>query len=457
LKKRTKKLLTEEGGAGPQADLFGHPLGLTYLLATEAFERFSYYGMQSLLVLYMAGHLLQPGTVDHVIGCTTLRKVIEYVAGPLTAQGLAIQIFGLYTGLVYLTPIAGGIIGDRWLGRRRAILLGLALMAAGHFLMAIESMFLLALATLAAGGALLKGSVPAQISGLYAPHDSRRDRAFSMFYMAVNGGGMLAPLLCGTLGELYGWAWGFGAAGIIMLGGLASYITGIQHTPPDPTPAQRAARPSSAAPPASRLAAFAITWLVATLFWTVVSQGWNTYTLWVRDHVDRHILGHTVPVTWFASLDAGVAVGLAPLVLLIWTRQAKRHTEPHDLAKIALGCAGYAFYLLLLGASHSGIGAKLVPLTIVIPLTMLSAFAYLYVAPVLAVLVARAVPASLTGTAVAVYYTSIFAGSTASGTIGTLYGRISDLEFWSLHAAIVGAAAATVVALRPFLSRALDD
>jgi POT family proton-dependent oligopeptide transporter len=457
LKKRTKKLLLSGARPIKQTELWGHPVGLAYLLATEAFERFSYYGMQALLVLYMAGHLLQPGTADHVFGLPTFRNIIESVTGKLTVQALATQIFGLYTGLVYLTPIAGGIVGDRWLGRRRAILIGLALMAAGHFLMAIESMFLVALATLATGGALLKGSVPAQISGLYVPHDSRRDRAFSMFYMAINGGGMLAPLLCGTLGELCGWAWGFGAAGIIMLGGLAAYIAGIRHTPPDPTAAQRAARPANAIPAAARLAAFAIVWLVAALFWTVVSQGWNTYTLWVRDHVDRHILGHTVPVTWFASLDAGVAVGLAPLVLLIWARQAKRRTEPHDLAKIALGCAGYAFYLLLLGASHSALGWKLVPLAIVIPLTMLSAFAYLYVAPVLAALVARAVPANLTGTAVAVYYTTIFAGSTASGSLGALYGAISDLAFWCVHAAIVGVAAAIVVALRPFLSRALDD
>src|SRR5687768_12904014 len=133
------------------ADFFGHPRGLAYIAFTEAWERFSFYGMQALLVLYMAGHLLQPGVVEQVAGFATLRVWIEAVFGTLSAQALAAQIFGLYIGLVYFMPIFGGLLGDRVIGRRRAVLLGAAAMALGHFLMAFEAAFLPALAALIVG------------------------------------------------------------------------------------------------------------------------------------------------------------------------------------------------------------------------------------------------------------------------------------------------------------------
>jgi POT family proton-dependent oligopeptide transporter len=436
-------------------DLFGHPRGLTYLLATEAFERFSYYGMQTLLVLYMAGYLLNPGTVEHVLGFTVFRASIETVTGKLTDQALATQIFGLYTGLVYLTPVLGGFIGDRWLGRRRAVILGLVLMVAGHFLMASEAVFLLALATLASGAGLLKGNVAAQVGALYAPHDSRRDRAFAVFYMAINGGAMLAPIVCGTLGETYGWHYGFASAGGFMLAGLAVYLAGLRHIPADTAAQQRAAAPSQAAWPFGQIAALVTVWLVAALFWTAISQGWNTYLLWVRDHVDRGAFGHIIPVTWFASLDAFTGLALAPAVLAIWRRQAARATEPHDLTKIAIGCAIYA--LCMLGLAAGGFGAFKVSVLWVVLCSCVGAFGYLYVAPIMVSVASRVVPASLTGTAIAVYYTSIFAGSVISGWLGRFYGVISDASFWTIHAGICMAGAALVFAPRQVLTRALDD
>jgi POT family proton-dependent oligopeptide transporter len=321
--------------------------------------------------------------------------------------------------------------------------------------MAVEAMFLFALATLACGGALLKGNVAAQVGGLYAPHDSRRDRAFAVFYMAINGGGMLAPLVCGTLGELYGWHYGFASAGAFMLVGLAVYLVGLRYLPPDATAQERAELPHQPVRPAEQIAAFATIWLVAVLFWTCISQGWNTYMLWVRDHVDRVAFGHIIPVTWFSSLDAFTGVALAPAVLLIWRRQAAAGREPHDLMKITAGCAIYA--VCLLGLAAGGFGALKVSVLWVCACSCIGAFGYLYVAPVMISVVSRAVPQNTTGTAIALYYTSIFAGSLISGWLGRFYGVVSDAAFWAIHAAIAGAGAILVLGFRGFLRRALDD
>ncbi|HEX3858166.1 MAG TPA: oligopeptide:H+ symporter, partial [Pseudolabrys sp.] len=180
------------------ADLFGHPRGLSFLFATEMWERFSYYGMRALLVLYMVKYLLAPQHAARVIGLGTFHRALESVFGPLAAQPFASQIYGFYTGLVYLTPIFGGLLADRVLGQRRTVILGAALMAAGHFMMAFEPLFLFALLVLILGNGAFKPNISTQVGSLYEPGDRRRDRAFSIFYVGINLGAFLAPLVCGT-------------------------------------------------------------------------------------------------------------------------------------------------------------------------------------------------------------------------------------------------------------------
>src|SRR6201989_1715669 len=214
--------------------LFGHPRGLTFLFATEMWERFSYYGMRALLVLYMVKLLLLPGHADNVIGLGTLRSLFESVSGSVDVQPLSSHIYGLYTGLVYLTPVFGGMLADRVLGQHRTILLGAAMMAIGHFMMAFESLFLIALTMLILGNGAFKPNMSAQVGGLYAPGDPRRDRAYSIFYVGINLGAFLAPLVCGTLGERVGWHYGFAAAGVGMLIGLAIYLYAYPTLPPAP-------------------------------------------------------------------------------------------------------------------------------------------------------------------------------------------------------------------------------
>src|SRR5579872_4611973 len=214
-----RNLAATADGSRDSSELFGHPRGLTFLFATEMWERFSYYGMRALLVLYMTKYLLAPGRADGVIGLESLRSVLEGMSGPLGVQPFASQIYGLYTGLVYLTPLLGGLIADRLLGQRRTVVIGAALMAAGHFMMAFESLFLVALTTLIIANGAFKPNIVTQVGGLYESHDHRRDRAYSIFYVGINIGAFLAPLVCGTLGNEVGWHWGFGAAGVGMLVG----------------------------------------------------------------------------------------------------------------------------------------------------------------------------------------------------------------------------------------------
>ena len=224
-----------------RAELFGHPRGLFFLFSTELWERFSFYGMRSLLVLYMTKYLLLPEHSGAVIGLDGVRRALEAVFGPLPVQPLASQLWGFYTALVYFTPIFGGLLADRVLGRRKTVVIGAVLMAIGHFMMTVEPLFLFALLFLIVGSGAFKPNISTQVGGLYAPGDHRRDRAYSIFYVGINIGAFLAPLVCGTLGEEVGWHYGFAAAGIGMCIGLCIYLYALPMLPADNFPSTSAA------------------------------------------------------------------------------------------------------------------------------------------------------------------------------------------------------------------------
>src|SRR4051794_18437233 len=197
--------------------VFGHPRGLAYLAFTEAWERFSYYGMTALLVLYMTKQLLLPGHVEHIAGFDAARQFFEGVYGGgkvMTIVALASAIYGFYSSTVYLTPILGGLLADYVLGRTKTVILGACLMATGHFLMAFDASFLLALLCLMLGAGCLKGNLATQVGALYGEADNRRADAFQIFYLGINGGVIFGPLVTGTLGEKVAWHYGFGAAGV---------------------------------------------------------------------------------------------------------------------------------------------------------------------------------------------------------------------------------------------------
>src|SRR3954471_11740252 len=189
-----------------EATWFGHPRGLTILFLTNMWEQFSYYGMRALLVYYMTKQLLM-------------------------AQGTSSFVYGIYTACAYFTPLIGGIIADRALGKKRAIIIGGSVMALGHFMMTLEPLFYVALATIAIGNGLFLPSLPSQIGDLYQRGDPRAGRAYNVYYVGVNIGGFLAPLVCGTLGETFGWHWGFGAPGVGMALGLLLSLSGQRYLP----------------------------------------------------------------------------------------------------------------------------------------------------------------------------------------------------------------------------------
>ena len=270
-----------------EADLLGHPRGLVFLFSTEMWERFSYYGMRALLTLYMVKYLLLPEHHDGVIGLATLRSALESMSGPLGVQPFSSQIYGIYTGLVYFTPLIGGIIADRVLGQHYTILIGAALMAVGHFMMAFEPLFLLALFMLILGNGAFKPNMSAQVGGLYHPGDPRRDRAYSIFYVGINLGAFLAPLVCGTLGEEVGWHYGFTAAGVGMTLALLIYVYALRSGSLPPDELHKAKALAHEKLPLTRVEwesvlALIVVCIPVTLFWATYEQQGNTV-----DAVDR--------------------------------------------------------------------------------------------------------------------------------------------------------------------------
>jgi POT family proton-dependent oligopeptide transporter len=433
-------------GATRDADhsFLGHPRGLAYIAFTEAWERFSYYGMQTLLVLYMVRWLLLPGHVERIGGFTWFRAALERAyGGPLSNVALASAIFGLYTGLVYLTPIGGGFVADRWLGRTRTITIGALLMAAGHFLMAFEASFLFALLCLLLGVGCFKGNLASQVGALYQPGDLRRADAFQIYYLFINGAVIIAPLVAGTLGEVYGWHYGFGAAGIGMVIALVIYLSGRKWLPPE----EKRIRDRSAARPAlsrdERNAVIILVLLLPVLAIGAVGnqQIFNAYMLWVPSHVNLVFFGRTMPTTWLITVDAVVSVSCLAGALAFWRLWSRRFREPSEIIKIVIGLGFSACALLSLAAAAaiSSTGHR-AGLGWVLAFEVLNSIGFANVFPVGLALYARAAPKPLAGTIMGVYLLHLFLGNNLVGWLGGLLERISGTQFWLLHAALVGTA-----------------
>ena len=425
--------------APAKRELFGHPRGLFVLAGTELWDRISFHGMQSLLTLYMASQLFLPGHVERIVGFVPFRSGVEAIFGHLTTQGLATQVFGLYVGFVYLTPLLGGLLGDQLLGRRRAVTLGALLMTAGHFCMAFDQSFLLALLYLIFGAGIFRGNLIPQVGELYTPDDRRRGVAFQLYASMINFGAFAAPLITGALGAAWGWHVAFGFAGFGMLLGLIIYLTGqgelAAHVP---RPKGVAAAPLTAAEVrmVGRLAALAP---VAMLFWIAQSQVWNTYNLWVRDHIELQIGTFTVPVPWLQSLDGLSPFICLPPMLMFWRWQAARGREPGDFGKIAIGCFIFSISTLLLaGADLITDSHGKTPILLAVAFHLSSNLGWLYFVPTITGFFTKAAPRALTGAMIGVYNLSVFAGSIVSGRMGSLYETLTPNAFWALHAGLVG-------------------
>ena len=406
----------------PRTDWFGQPRGLTILFLTEMWDQFSFFGMRALLVLYMTKHL--------AIG-----------------QGQASWIYGGYAALVYLTPVFGGIVTDRWLRRRTAVIVGGTIMAAGHFMMASESLLLPALATIAIGNGLFLPSLPSQIDSLYAPDDPRRKSAYNIYYVGINLGALMAPLVVGTVGEAYGFHWGFALAGAGMIVAMTTYISGSRYLPPDPAPGEN--RSTASPQRSSREFRQRVALLLAIVGAVVVFRGayeqiGNTLTLWADQSVDRIVTAtFSVPVTWFQSLNPLTVFVLTPVFVARWTRLAAQNREPSSVLKMVIGAAVIALSYLAIAAlafwaQRQG---KQVSWGWLASFMIVMTAGELYILPVGLGLFGRLAPSGFTATSIAGWYFAGFLGNLFAGWLGTLWTPLSHGVFFALIGAVALVAA----------------
>lgn len=435
----------------------GHPKGLGFLAFTEAWERFSYYGMQALLVLYMTKTLLLTPHVEQIVGFAAFEQFIQFVYRPgASTQAIASAIFGLYTSLVYLTPILGGILADQVLGKTRTIILGALLMAAGHFLMAFDASFLLALLCLVLGTGCFKGNIAGQVGALYAEKDLRRADAFQIFYLGINAGVIAAPLIAGTLGEKVGWHYGFGAAGVGMLISLVIYLTGRRHLPPDPPlrGREKVVRPKLTSQERRTILLLILLLPVLTASVLCNQQIFNAYLVWADRSVDLTFMGDRVPTTWLITLDAIVSVSFLAGMVVFWRLWAKRFKEPDEIGKLTIGAIISVTGVLSLVAGATiaeATGAK-VSIWWCVLFHVLNSIAFANMLPVSLALYARAAPAAITGTIIGIYYLHLVAGNQTVGILGTFLERMPASQFWLMHAAIAGAAAVVFLVVGRFFA-----
>lgn len=412
--------------AASEKSFLGQPRGLTVLFLTEMWEKFSFFGMRTLLVYYMT---------------TTL----------LIEQGRASIIYGVYTAVIYLTPIFGGLLADRWLGRRRSVVMGASIMILGHFMMASEALFYPALAVIAIGNGLFLPNLPGQVAGLYKPDDPRRGSAYNIYYMGVNLGAFMAPLVCGAVGEIYGWHWGFALAGVGMAAGLTIYLLGGRYLPTDPPRVARSEKVKGEGMERSSLLLFGGVILAVVVFRVAYEQVGNTLALWIGADVDRSLGGWTIPMTWFQSLNPLLVFLLTPILVTAWDRSARKGRGMSSLARMATGAAlvAGAFFGLALIAMLTGQGP--VHWLWLVAFFVLLTSGELFILPVGLGLFGRLAPAQMTATMIAAWFLAAFAGNLLAGLVGSSWSTMSAGAFFALMGSVASLSVmALCLLIRPF-------
>jgi POT family proton-dependent oligopeptide transporter len=427
-----------------------HPSGLAVLCLTETWERFSYYGMRSILVLYMVKHALLPNVAGTILLFPQLQALLSKLFGPLSIQATASQVYGIYTALMYLTPIAGGILADRVLGARRSVIVGAILMSLGHFMMAFESLFLIALVVLILGIGAFKPNTTTQVGRLYEPGDPRRDRAYSIFYVGINLGSFISPFVIGSLGERQGWHWGFSAAGIGMLIATFIYVGARRHLPPDPPLPHRTSAKQSLSVQERRVTiALIVLFLFVSLFWATFQQQGNTLAIYADTEINRNIslfAAHfEFPTSWIQAINPLFIMLLTPVITWRWTRQMAGGREPGSVAKMAIGCAFAcsSFIVLSVAAIVTPAGSKASCWWLIGHLLLLTT-GELYLSPVSLSLISKVAPMRFASMFMGLAFLANFIGSYLAGWLGSYWGLISHGTFFLSMAAIAGFGAISI-------------
>ncbi len=426
---------------------FGHPRGLATLFFTEMWERFSYYGMRALLVLYMTGSVMQPGL------------------GFLDKK--ATQIYGLYTMSVYLMGIPGGFIADRFLGHYRAVLLGGIIIACGHFTMAVPGIpfFYTGLGLIILGTGLLKPNVSTIVGTLYTRDDPRRDAGFSLFYMGINLGAFIAPLVTGWLGQKINWHIGFAAAGVGMVFGLIQYVYGRKYLIAVSGPEKRVtgtAEPTAALPEKAftreewgRIAAASILTLFALIFWAGFEQAGSSLTLFADRATRLTILGFTYPSSWFQSVEPLFVIIFSPIFAWVWFSMAARRREPSSPAKFTLGLFFLSFsFLMMVPAARffQSHGLRVSPMWLV-GLYFLQMAGELCLSPVGLSMVTKLSPPRVVGLMMGVWFFATAMGNYVAGWVAGLVGQRSYSEVFMIAAVTAAIATLILAVMIPIIKR----
>ncbi len=469
--------------------LFGHPIGLFVLFFTEMWERFSYYGMRGLLKLYMVNFLFitirqtyqgkgytAAGNPDDVIGWNTIKQLLpavdatklaeciadksktlmagdaakqiaplaEDVAQSIASQTCAVSpnasvLYGWYTGLVYLTPVVGGLIADKYLGQKRSVFVGGALMALGQFILfGSEASFFIGLLFLIIGNGFFKPNISTQVGNLYPAGDPRRDGAFTIFYMGINLGAFICNFVCGTLAAAYGWRYGFLAAGIGMCIALVVQAIGKKTLAPDTLQKRGSGSSDTQKQPLSqgewkRVWALVILCALNIIFWAVYEQQGNTMQTWADE---KTVWPSWASSTWFQSVNAFFIFSLAPFFDRFWAWQNERGKEPSSVAKMAIGCfiLGASYIVMVVGATVIGAGKG--SLFWPIFCTFLLTVGELYLSPIGLSLVTKVAPVRIVSLMMGMWFLSSFFGNILSGYIGQLYTTMSAQMFFIILMAL---------------------
>ncbi|MDE1988010.1 MAG: oligopeptide:H+ symporter [Alphaproteobacteria bacterium] len=438
----------------------GHPRGLGWLSASEFWERFSYYGMQTLLVLYLMHYLLQPGHIEQVWGFEAFRRLIAWVYGEQSQMALASNTAQLYAGLVYVTPLAGGILADRMIGRTFTVTIGASLMVVGTFLLVLNQTFLIGLMFLLAGVGCFKGNIASQVGDLYTIDDHRRADGFQIYFMGIQLAVIISPVICGYLGQRVDWHLGFVAAGVGMALGLAIYLVGRRTFPPEPIRKNGGAEKR---PPLTARDRKVVILLVALLPFLALSiignqEIFDAYLVWGERSFQTVMWGFNMPITWIVSLDAFVSAVTMIMVIAFWRWYGKRWKEPNEITKIVIGVSISTLGPLVLAGCSAVVAATHhpVPLFWALGFHILNDIGFANVLPVGLALYSRAAPKGLGGTMIAVYYIHLFIGNTLMvGPLGGLLGTMPDTSFWLLHAGLMAVSAAVLFAASIFFGHLL--
>jgi proton-dependent oligopeptide transporter, POT family len=428
-----------------------HPRGIYTLYFTEMWERMSYYGMRSLLALYMINFLfVKPEVGREVLGFNFLSGVYQSLFHTTwSPQPLQSWIYGLYTAFVYLTPLFGGMMADRLIGRRNSVIIGGLLMATGQFLLMSPKLFFPGLIVLILGNGCFKPNISTQVGRLYPEGDPRRDGAFTIFYMGINLGAFFAPLVCGTLGQMVidgeqQWHLGFASAGVGMGLGVILYFFGQRFLAHDTIGKDATAEDAKeAAQPLTHgekmgILALVILCALNVVFWGVYEQQGNTMQLWADDRTDWHLLGFDIPSTWFQSMNPFMIFLFAPLLNIVWAWQDKNTGgQPSSVVKMALGCMmlGAAF-IVMIGAAVVVPDDQRGSVMWLVGTVFVLTIGELYLSPIGLSLVSKVAPKRLVSMLMGMWFLSSFIGNYMSGFLGTFYETMPKEAFFGMLAAL---------------------